>query len=99
MSVDGKWQLVVDSPMGKQNVVVDLAHEGERLVGTVTNLGNGLTSEVLDGAVQGDKVTWKMKMSKFNITLSFNTTVADDSMSGKVKAGMFGSFNVSGTRE
>jgi hypothetical protein len=21
MSVDGKWQLVVDSPMGKQNVV------------------------------------------------------------------------------
>jgi hypothetical protein len=43
---------------------VDLAHEDERLVGTVTNL-----------------------------------TTVDDSMSGKVKAGMFGSFNLSGTRE
>jgi hypothetical protein len=97
MSVDGKWQLVVDSPMGKQQLLLDVQTEGDRMTGTVTNLGEGLTSEVLDGVVQGDSLSWKMKMLKF--TLAFKTTVTDDTMSGKAKLGVFGSFDVSGKRD
>jgi hypothetical protein len=99
MSADGTWQLVADSPMGKQQVQVDLKTEGDRLVGTVTNKSNSLTSDVVDGKIEGSNVTWKMKMSKLNVTLTFNVTMDDDIMTGKVKAGMFGSFDVSGKRD
>jgi hypothetical protein len=33
-----------------------------------------------------------------NITLTFSTSVQNDVMSGKVKAGLFGNFNVTGQR-
>jgi hypothetical protein len=99
VSVDGTWQMVVDSPMGKQQVQLDLKTEGDQLTGTVTNKSNNMTTDVVDGKVDGDNLTWKAKMAKFNVTLTFNTTVSDDTMTGKVKAGMFGSFNVNGTRD
>ncbi|MET8044718.1 hypothetical protein ABZU25_28100 [Micromonospora sp. NPDC005215] len=99
MSVEGKWQLTTDSPLGKQRLQLDLQTAGDRVTGTVTNLDNGLTTEVLDGAVSGADLHWKMKMSKFNVTLTFTTVVDKNTIAGTVKAGMFGSFPVSGVRE
>jgi hypothetical protein len=33
MNVDGSWDLVIDSPMGKQNVIITLKEDAERLTG------------------------------------------------------------------
>lgn len=99
MNVEGDWQLDVDGPTGKQQVNVSLHEEDGVLTGIVTNPANNMTSEIFDGSVNGDELEWKVKLQLMKMTLTFNTVVHDDTMSGKVKAGMFAKFNVSGKRE
>lgn len=98
MSVAGNWQLVLNSPMGKQDVSLDLKEVDGQLSGTLVNTTNDMTSEILEGTVEGDELRWKVQLPKGKMTLTFTTTVVDDTMSGKVKAGMFGSFKLSGQR-
>jgi hypothetical protein len=98
MSVAGNWQLVLNSPMGKQDVSLDLKEVDGQLSGILVNTTNDMTSEILEGTVEGDELRWKVKLPKGKMTLVFTTTVTEDTMSGKVKAGMFGSFKLSGQR-
>jgi hypothetical protein len=98
VSVAGNWNLAVDSPMGRQQVRLALQDEGDQLAGTVTNNASGITAEIFDAQVNGDQLSWKFKMSQFKLTLSFTTTVNGETMAGRVKAGLFGSFNVTGER-
>jgi hypothetical protein len=98
MNVDGSWDLVIDSPMGKQNVIITLKEDAGQLTGTLLNKSNNMTTDLFDGAVTGGELTWKAKLQLMNITLTFTTSVQDDVMSGKVKAGLFGNFNVTGQR-
>lgn len=98
MSVAGNWELVLNSPMGKQDVSLDLKEEDGQLTGTLVNNTSNITSEIIEGAVDGDELRWKVKLPKGKLTLTFTTTVQEDTMSGKVKAGMFGSFGLSGQR-
>jgi hypothetical protein len=99
MSVDGDWHLTIDSPMGKQNVVIGLTEESGKLTGTLLNKSNNMTTDIFDGSVDGEQLTWKAKLQQINMTLAFTTTVQDNTMSGKVKAGLFGNFKVSGQRD
>jgi hypothetical protein len=98
MSADGNWQLEIDSPTGKTNVALKLTQDGDRLSGTLTNLSNNLSTEVYDGTADGDQLRWKAKLQQLKATLTFDIKVSGDSMSGRVKAGVFGRFNVAGTR-
>jgi hypothetical protein len=99
MSVNGNWQLEIDSPTGKTQVAVELAQDGDQLSGTMVNLSNNLSTELFDGTVEGDQLRWKAKLQQLKATLTFTITVRDDNtMSGKVKAGVFGRFNVVGQR-
>lgn len=99
MTAAGSWHLVIDSPMGRQENVINLIEEDGRLSGTITNAANSITSEIFDGGADGDQLSWKVKMKQLRLTLAFSTTVHDDTMTGKVKAGIFGSFDVSGRRD
>lgn len=102
MSVAGSWRLVVDAPIGKQNLLVRL-EEGDgalsgALSGTVTNEGNGLVADIFEGSVSGEELRWKMTLSQVRLTLTFTVAVTGDAMAGKVKAGLFGRFTVRGER-
>ena len=99
MSVEGSWQLVIDSPIGKQHVTVRIEQDGGVLSGTLKNNDNGLVTDIFDGSVNGDTLQWKVTLKQMKMTLTFNTSVDQDSMTGKVKAGLFGRFNVHGERE
>jgi hypothetical protein len=100
MSADGTWKMVVNSPMGKQDVSATFQTSGSELTGVlVNNSSDGVSSEILDGVVDGDALKWKTKLKQVKVTLTFNVTISGDSMEGKVKAGMLGSFSVSGQRE
>jgi hypothetical protein len=94
----GNWNLMVNSPMGLQHMRLALRHERDQLVGTVTNNAAGVTSEIFDARLDGDQLSWKFK-TQFKLTLSFTTTVQGETMTGRVKAGMFGSFDVTGEAE
>ena len=97
MSVDGNWLLAVDSPMGKQEFGVRLEEDGGRLSGSVTN-GSQMTSEIFDGVANGTELQWKVELQRMKMTVAFTMTVDGDTMSGKAKVGMFGSFAVTGKR-
>jgi hypothetical protein len=98
MNVDGDWHLTINSPMGKQNVVISLKQEGELLSGTLLNKANGMTTDLFDGAVEGEELTWKAKLQQIAITLSFTMRTDGDEMTGKVKAGLFGNLDAAGER-
>jgi hypothetical protein len=99
MSAGGTWQLVMDSPIGRQQVTAVFEEKDGVLTGTVTNNANQITAEIFDGSVDGDELRWKFTLKHVKVTLAFNTTIDENTMTGKVKAGMFGKFNVSGQRE
>jgi hypothetical protein len=99
MSVEGTWRLEIDSPTGKNNVELTLARQGDLLSGSLRNLSNNLTTDLFDGTADGDQLRWKAKLQQLKATLTFTVVVdAAGVMSGKVRAGVFGRFNVVGHR-
>jgi hypothetical protein len=98
MNVDGDWHLIINSPMGKQDVTVSLKQEDDRLTGTLLNNANNMSTDLFDGAVEDDRLSWKAKLQQIHLTLTFAMRADGDTMSGKVKAAMFGSFDAVGER-
>ncbi|MEA2165379.1 MAG: hypothetical protein QOK37_3506 [Thermoanaerobaculia bacterium] len=96
-NVDGKWNLIIKSPMGDQSAVLTANAAGDTLTGTVANATE--TTSILDGKIDGDTLTWKTAVTvPMPMTLDFKATASGDTMSGTVTAGAFGSFPMSGTR-
>ncbi|MCP5411769.1 MAG: hypothetical protein H6924_06495 [Alphaproteobacteria bacterium] len=97
MAADGKWEIVINSPMGAQKATLDLATSGDSLTGTQSAAqGSG---PLENGKVDGDSLSWSAKItSPMPLTLDFTGTVEGDKMSGQVKAGAFGSFPFTGNR-
>jgi hypothetical protein len=96
-NVDGSWNTVTRSPMGDQAAVLTVNSAGSTFTGTYA--GAMGTTEVKDGAVDGDHLTWKIDITvPMPMTLDCEATVDGDAMTGTVTAGAFGSFPLTGTR-
>jgi hypothetical protein len=97
MAVDGKWEIVINSPMGAQKAALDITTNGASLTGTQTaQQGSG---PLENGKVDGNSVSWSAKITNpLPLTLDFAGTVDGDKLSGSVKAGSFGSFPFTGSR-
>jgi hypothetical protein len=97
MAVDGKWEIVINSPLGAQKATLDIATDGSALTGTQTaQQGSG---PLENGKVDGNALSWSAKITTpLPLTLDFAGTVDGDKLSGSVKAGSFGSFPFSGNR-
>ena len=97
MAVDGKWEIVINSPLGAQKAVLEMASNGSALTGTQTaQQGSG---PLENGKVDGNNVSWSAKITTpLPLTLDFAGTVDGDKLSGSVKAGSFGSFPFTGSR-
>jgi hypothetical protein len=95
--VDGKWNCTVDSPMGEQEFVLTVNSNGDRFSGSAEgNIGH---KDISEGSVDGNEIAWSMQISKpMPITLACRATVSGDMLEGKVKAGIFGTFLIKGTR-
>jgi hypothetical protein len=98
MAVEGTWNLTVNTPMGAQESTLVLTNSGGKPSGT-QNAGSGEGRPIDDVAINGNDVSWKSSITKpMALTLEFSATVAGDSMTGKVKLGMFGTQSFSGVR-
>jgi hypothetical protein len=97
MAVDGKWEIVINSPMGAQKATLDLKTDGGTLSGTQSAAqGSG---PLENGKVDGDAVSWSAKItSPMPMTLEFTGKVDGEKLSGSVKAGAFGSFPFNGSK-
>jgi hypothetical protein len=97
MSVDGTWNVTVNSPMGAQPSSLTLKMDGGVLTGTQSAQGN--TQPIVNGKVDGDVVTWSNSITTpFPMTLEFTGKLDGDTLNGNVKAGSFGSFPFTGNR-
>ena len=97
MSVAGSYDCVVKSPMGDQKSTMTVTVDGDTWTGT--NAGAQGSLDVYDGKVDGNTLTWKMDMKvPMPMTLEGTATVDGEAITGSVKAGMFGSMALSGTR-
>ncbi len=95
--VDGKWNCTVESRMGAQEFVLTVASNGDSFRGS--DEGEIGSKQIPEGSVDGDTLSWTMQISKpMPVTLTCKATVSGDSLEGKVKAGIFGSFPITGTR-
>ena len=98
MSVAGSYECVTKTPMGDQKSVLTVNVAGDSWTGT--NAGAQGSLDVYDGKVDGNALTWKMNMTvPMPMTLEGTATVDGDTITGSVKAGMFGSMPLSGTRQ
>ncbi len=96
-NVDGSWETTVKSPMGDQKATLNVVSAGDTFTGTYA--GAMGTTEVRDGKIDGDTLTFALDVTvPMPMTLTGEATVSGDSIEGKVTAGAFGSFPLTGTR-
>ncbi|MEY4952903.1 MAG: hypothetical protein RL299_1327 [Pseudomonadota bacterium] len=98
MSLSGTYECVTKTPMGDQKSDVTIQVDGDTFTGT--NAGAQGTLEMENGKVDGNKLTWSMKMTvPMPMTLEGEATIDGDTLTGGVKAGAFGTFPINGTRK
>ena len=95
--VDGTWDTVVKSPLGDQKSTLTVKSDGNTFTGT--NAGAMGSVDIEDGKVDGNTISWTMKMTvPMPMTLDCTATIDGDTITGNVGAGAFGSFPMTGTR-
>ncbi len=98
MSVAGTYECITKTPMGDQKSDVTISVDGDTFTGS--NVGAMGSMDLEDGKVDGNKLTWSMKMTvPMPMTLEGEATVDGDTLTGSVKAGAFGTFPMNGTRK
>ena len=97
MSVDGNWNMTLNTPMGERKATLTLKSAGGTLTGT--QAGDQGSAEIADGKVDGNKVSWKVSIQNpMPLTIEFNGTVEGDAMKGEMALGFMGSYPFTGTR-
>lgn len=79
--VTGKWEATVPGRGGEMTMTFDLKADGEALSGTVSSERMG-ESEITDGKVDGDTVSFKqtMEMGPRKITFAYSGKVSGDEL-------------------
>lgn len=97
MSVAGKWNITMDTPMGTQKFTWDLQPSGAGWTGTMN--GSAGSAELTDIAVDGSNVICRSRVTTpmGPINLTFEGAANGDQISGKCKT-MFGDSKFAGTR-
>ena len=98
MSVAGTYDCLTKTPMGDQKSKFTVTVDGDSFTGQ--NAGGMGSMDVENGKVDGNTLTWSMKMTvPMPMTLEGEATIDGDALTGSVKAGAFGTFPMTGTRE
>lgn len=97
MSVDGNWNVTMNTPMGAQKATLSLATSGGTLTGQMKGAQGAM--DLNDGKVDGNNVSWTANLTQpMPIKLEFSGTVDGDKIGGSVKLGAFGNATWEGTR-
>jgi hypothetical protein len=97
MSIDGTWNVTLQSPMGSQEGTLTLATDGDALTGTMSGPQGAMDIE--DGQVGDGSYSWKVNItSPMAITIESTATVDGDTITGESKLGAFGTATFTGTR-
>jgi len=89
-----------DVPVGETlTLPVVMTVDGDKVQGTCHANGQVIDPAIFDGTVDGPMVSFKVKSRKpVPLTMNLTMTANGDTMTGKAKPGMFGTFPVTGKR-
>lgn len=95
--VDGIYDCMTKTPLGDQASVFSVISNGDSFHGTnAAPLGS---MDVEDGKVDGNRLTWKMRMTMpMPMTLTCEAIIEGDTITGTVDTGSFGVAAMKGTR-
>jgi hypothetical protein len=92
-SVEGTWTVTIHGPTGPQETTLILTIVNGVLGGTQSALGQVETVREIDYDSRSGKLSWVNKISKpLPLKLQFSGVVEGNSMNGKIKASIMGSF-------
>jgi hypothetical protein len=99
MSVAGTYDCVTKTPMGDQKSKFTVTPGPDGSTFTGQQAGAMGSMDVVDGKIDGNRLTWKMNMTvPMPMTLTAEATVDGDTITGSVDAGAFGKMPMTGTR-
>jgi hypothetical protein len=94
--VEGKWNIILKTPVGDKSGVLDLRAEGTTLTGSLSDGEHH--AAITDGKVDGNKLSWSAKITQpMRLSIKFTATVEADRISGAAKH-LLGKATFSGTR-
>ena len=100
MRFDGTWNVTIVTPIGKQQVTLELASRESRIHGTARSAAE--TVEILDATLdpEGRRLTWTQHVTKpLRLTLRFDVVLdAAGTMTGTAKAGILPTSKLTGVR-
>ncbi len=97
MAFDGRWAITIATPVGRQEVVLDIVHRDGVLSGTATQ--GAETVPFIDPVADGDRLTWSQKITKpMSMAVRFDLVRDGDALSGKAKPGILPATAVTGIR-
>lgn len=100
----GKWKAAFDTQIGKQSYVYELKSDGEKVTGKATgdiNGENGRTTEIKDGKLVGDIVTFvePFEFQGNDISISYTGKLAGDEIKFTRKVGEIATEELVARRE
>ena len=99
VALEGKWNLVIKGPTGKQPTVLIMERSGDTFTGTQSGQ-TGTTTAVTDLQLDGHKISWVNHVTKpFSIRVTFTGEIEGNSMSGKAKIGFMGTYPFTAVKE
>jgi hypothetical protein len=97
VSVAGTWDITIRTPLGEQKGKLTVTPDGAG--GFTGRVWGGPGEMAIAGNVDGDRLTWRMTMDKpMPMKLDCHALVEGDTLTGGLKAGIFGTMPVTGTR-
>ena len=97
MSIGGTWDIILNTPMGKQKGKMAATVNGSDLAGQINSPMGIIAME--EGKVAGEVATWTCTVTKpITMKLVFTVNVDGDAFKGTVKVGPMGTNSVEGRR-
>jgi hypothetical protein len=98
-SAEGIWNLVIDTPIGKQRAALELSTQDGVLHGVARDQRHGEEVTLTDVVLDGNRLTWAQSITKpMRLNLMFDVTIDGDRMAGRSKAGRLPGSKVTGHR-
>ncbi|XPP26754.1 MAG: hypothetical protein ACNYNX_00840 [Leucobacter sp.] len=95
---DGSWNIIIATPMGRQEVTLDIETAAALLTGTATTAHEGVI-DLHEGTWDGQVLVCKVDLKKpLPLTVTYKLEISDDQISGTAKAGPFPASKVTGSR-
>jgi hypothetical protein len=96
-NADGTWNIVIATPIGRQEVSLVLTSDGAAVTGTATTSAETVT--VNDGHFEDGVLKCSVDLKKpFPMTVVYVLTLDGDDVTGTAKAGPFPASKVIGAR-